>query len=746
MKRRADLLFRTENLGLSIQVDKLRRCSMDEAIKAQEKGENFCITGSIVELFPNIVVSSSAWNWKDSPLSYRQGLLLKDISGSHSHFLVWLFGHYAHDFELLNAKKGEYLTITNPFIEDSYSFTTNDESNDVPLHRHQLRVGYERDGLQHKKVCIHSKLPEENSRRVSNNMMVQQLELTINPQNTRQYTFLKDCLPTPPSKRYNAWGIVTKITRFPTPSKRGNKISAQVYIEDQHSPGSWGFTNYQFSILGDSVADFPPILLHSVLRIHHLSASFYQQELTFRVFDPRAVTVFAGKEGDPVQPLSTKPESELEFSQEDDAKVKEIRSWWSLAGRKRSAIDSNGMSQEMTQKLSDIKPGQFNLICKVLKVLPGDKGIVVTDGTAVSDTFLSWDEGNAVLHKDSEDDRKSLTIFNKVPNQSIKLEEGVFVHLFDVESVQVDEFFGEMKLVFSFEDNKVIELTKEYSSVKEIMRRLENKPVQRKENEVSDDTLNALLAPMESQTQTQSEPFVRVYPSNLEVIELESEEGTGQDADPGKSNHEENVVDADSENEALSQEFYTCPDNHDEIRMSPSPEREVNYVVSTNTDFPWITIQELEKDATDPAITSFRLRGYVSDVAKTKTLKSTLALVCAFCCKVASYDGRNLKCPDCQKERAIIFHLSLVIEEYLPQLMVRSGSPNLKLFLAGKHAENLLGVTAQEYASTPSVRKIVSTKLQGLLDKAVTLSVCRSADEGKHYGYQIVYSYFIADQ
>ena len=59
----------------------------------------------------------------------------------------------------------------------------------------------------------------------------------------------------------------------------------------------------------------------------------------------------------------------------------------------------------------------------------------------------------------------------------------------------------------------------------------------------------------------------------------------------------------------ISQDFFTCPNSpQDEQqtpfastsvsarnfeRLSPSPEKEINYVVTTNTDYPWTSIEEL---------------------------------------------------------------------------------------------------------------------------------------------------------
>ena len=40
--------------------------------------ENFFVVGEIIEICPFVYVDSDAWNCKDDPKSYRQGVKLKD--------------------------------------------------------------------------------------------------------------------------------------------------------------------------------------------------------------------------------------------------------------------------------------------------------------------------------------------------------------------------------------------------------------------------------------------------------------------------------------------------------------------------------------------------------------------------------------------------------------------------------------------------------------------------------------------
>ena len=88
----------------------------------------------------------------------------------------------------------------------------------------------------------------------------------------------------------------------------------------------------------------------------------------FRVYDPRAVTAFIG---DPIEPKSTKPSNEVEFSEDDKLKVQELRDWWKQKAKTvPGTVDSNGFSQELTQDLSKltVDTQNFNFVCKVVKV------------------------------------------------------------------------------------------------------------------------------------------------------------------------------------------------------------------------------------------------------------------------------------------------------------------------------------------------------------------------------------------
>lgn len=740
MVRRADLIFRTQRVEKSLQLSNLKWFNVEEAFEKRNGNVDFFVSGTIVKIHPLTVIESDGWNLKDDPMSYRLNLVLKDLSPNPSssgkdHFLFNLYGTYAKDFETLSAKEGEIVTVTNPNLVAKRSYLHKEEDGNFLLD-YELVVGLRK--LVHK-VCLHSELPivQVEKENATNGHLVEEIEMTVAPRskptnptrplvqksNGVQYTILKDCIP---GKRHNTWGIVTKITRFPTQTRKPSIFSATVFIEDPESRGSYGYSNYQFSILGHNPDEFPPIELHSIMRIHHCKTELFNGEPTFRVFEPNAVTVFKGAANDPIVPISTKKDGNVEVTASDVARIKEIRSWWSLEARKRAGVDPEGFSQQLTQDFSKLnKETVFDLTCKVLHVVSGGAAIIVTDGLVPAVEYQT-------VNNDFTKDPDQITIFVKPKLEETRKvsipKEGCFVHLREVYSVQVP---GGLKLMSCFYENQVQLLTKEISSVKEIVRRLENRQPKTTNDQyrVSDDTLNALLAPIESQTTSQgSHPYVTVFPSNMESLNLEQIEGSQQ-----TNNSDENT---------FSQQFFTCPEVRE--KLSPSPERDVEDVVKTDTNFAWTSIEELESDI-DENITYYRIHGYVRKTSHSnRSWKQSLCMVCPHCCNVRKYDANKIKCADCPNDRLVTFHFVLTLEEYMPDRALQTSSPpKLNLFLAGKHAEDLLKVTAEQYSSDAENRKKVTEIFQNLIDKPATFSISRASEMDKNYGYQIVYSYFV---
>ena len=178
------------------------------------------------------------------------------------------------------------------------------------------------------------------------------------------------------------------------------------------------------------------------------------------------------------------------------------------------------------------------------------------------------------------------------------------------------------KLTCQFLDTNVQILDERFGSVKDIKKRLGEMNANNQETEVSEDTLNALLAPIDSQEtlpsqQLQQQPLVSLYPSNLDdlILQPEGREDTSHQEALLSQQNQTSISD-----DGQSQVFFTCPEPHPELRMSPSSEKESNHVVGTNTNFPWTTIEELRSN-TDENSTSFRIQGYVRKVHTTSNFK-----------------------------------------------------------------------------------------------------------------------------
>ena len=142
-------------------------------------------------------------------------------------------------------------------------------------------------------------------------------------------------------------------------------------------------------------------------------------------------------------------------------------------------VDSNGFSQEMTQDLSKLtsETRVFNFICKVIQILDGGAAIVVTDGQKSNIPIENLGQPAADF---SSENNTEVTIFVK-PSEDINREvkipnENDFVEIKDVYCVPFDgKTGGSFKLLSHFYVDNITLLRKEYSCVKEISRRLENR-------------------------------------------------------------------------------------------------------------------------------------------------------------------------------------------------------------------------------------------------------------------------------
>ena len=135
------------------------------------------------------------------------------------------------------------------------------------------------------------------------------------------YTPLK-CCKINPRVLYNVWAVITKVRRRPSPTeKKLERIMAMVYVQDPTFAGSFGFPDYQFSIMGTRCEDFPPLSVGAVIRIHDMEAQHYLGESTGRVWNPAKVTVIEGGVGEPIKPLNADQwDDNFRFTESDVSK------------------------------------------------------------------------------------------------------------------------------------------------------------------------------------------------------------------------------------------------------------------------------------------------------------------------------------------------------------------------------------------------------------------------------------------
>ena len=751
MPRRADLVLRTKSLQDFLPLDHLKWLSLAEAV--EYNSEDFYVSGTIVKIFPIVLAKSNSWNYKENHLGIRKGMLVRDNAPNadkkRAQFSVMFYGTYAQDIDQLVPKEGEVLTVANP---TGFAPMLLQDDDDNYLQDYKVLVG-QRFKLD-SKVCFHSELPSVYLKKLAlqniqntDNLLVKKVTISprVNAPQQKQsnvvYDVLKDC--TDSKRKYNAFGVVSKISRDPLPTRSGRYMS-QVYIRDPESSGTFGFSDYQFSLLAADKEHIPSVVVNAILRIHGMKPEMYEGNLTFRVFDARSVTVFNGGVNDPIVPES-KQVKPMEFTEDERRRVVHLRKWWREESRRvaSGAKDSQGMTQDMIEESSTIQPNlPFDLFCQVIKVQP--TALTVTDGKKCA--------LNLLFHDDTfGSNRKELTIFitggNKIPN-SIKC--GQFLQIREIQCVSSTSD-GCYKLVCQFrphQDFKVLpETNRNIRELKKALLDEQNKNSQQIE-EITNDTLKdlfdsqisldiqsqpfannthrypanqdaSIIVPSSSSDESQSQPFVKAYPSNLDGVLIPASD------------------------DEQSQEFYTCPENYARERLSPSPDREEEpFAMTTNTNFPWTCIEELLKNE-DEKSNTFRVKGYVRQFVYGRDWKSNLVLLCTDCCTVTKYDRGKKQCQDCQcHDLSVIYHFQLILEEYRPMPLPRK-SPTIKLFLCGSHATRLLGMEAEEYTQTAMKRAQINQKLESLTDKLVVVSITRARDSSmKSYGYQIVNSYF----
>ena len=601
------------------------------------------------------------------------------------------------------------------------------------------------------------------------------------------YTALTDCQPSE-RKKYNVWAVITKVTRQPS-STKGVWLMAQVYIQDPEYQGSYGFPDFQFSLLGRDYDDFPPLAKGAVIRIHHMKVETYNGAATGRVFDPRGVVLIRGNPGDPIEPETRHPN--LKFTQEDRQMVVDLRAWWALEVRRRHIQASNGLSQTMTRKMQDItEETVFDLYCKVLGLVDG-KAILVTDGTACKLPLLS-----SSRRLNYEANRKEIVVFVSYGIMAVVKSDN-YVILKETKCVKTD--LGYKIVNESRGPAGYHVLPPRHAAIKEIQRTMD--PTTTGENDpyaITDHTIEALMANTESMdislnpsllhpanpvpvaTSTQktnmeedssSAPMVAIYPANADALIMESVESMEEEESPSMTtpapapaastppSSTQTVTSSlmlNEENEE-TQVYYTCqtqPQTPMDERCSPSPERESPPMIVTTSNFTWTSICELNDQDYNSAgnnVDRFRLNAYVKEIEPKLTLADLnnsdawtkcLCRLCKNCCIPSPFepddDDGSKKCQDCNMDLDTVYHFVITVVESRPGLIAHRTASE-KLYLTGVHAQKLIGVHPDTLKADPGLRLATLSKLYRCVGKPVSLSVIAMATGAKRI-YQIVNS------
>jgi hypothetical protein len=300
------------------------------------------------------------------------------------------------------------------------------------------------------------------------------------------YTNLNDCDQI--SKKYNVWGVITKVSREPSPTK-GTRLMAQVYIQDTEYQGSYGHSDYQFSILSSKLEEFPPLSVGAVIRIHHMQVQEWNGSKNGRVYDGRCVAVIPGKVNEPIIPKFTSLPSEFEFNEADEAKVQTLRLWWAEYKRQRDLeAETPGASEK---KICEVKQACFfDLRCKILRIFHTKMRerkvsvLRVTDGTnSVGHAVICVEEeaDDDVRFQCASDGQRYIDIFVKENSDWLQqIQEDSFVLFKRVECAE-EQLFDSDKTVrlsaFRFtisEGFSFLALPSNHSTLRELRRIIES--------------------------------------------------------------------------------------------------------------------------------------------------------------------------------------------------------------------------------------------------------------------------------
>ena len=108
-QRRADLTFRTTQIEKCLNIGNADWVAVGAAAAAIPPTTDFYVSGYLVKSWDLVNLGSDGGYSKTDPLSKRKMLMIMDghtdASKQSDHFLVYLFGVYAEDFENLNVSQ-----------------------------------------------------------------------------------------------------------------------------------------------------------------------------------------------------------------------------------------------------------------------------------------------------------------------------------------------------------------------------------------------------------------------------------------------------------------------------------------------------------------------------------------------------------------------------------------------------------------------------------------------------------------
>ena len=196
-----------------------------------------------------------------------------------------MFNAYAEELQQIQPSREEYVTIRNPKVTVTETFSIEKK---CFVEEYEVIVGY--NNLDHKldfesRIYVTKENPANiKSKEIVTSDLVSTIEMR--PKQTPQrdvikksytYTILKDCTEYFNNRnniKYNVWAVITKISKVPFQT-RGTKKMAQIYIQDPESDGTFGYKDYQLSLLADTFDEFPQLSIHSVVRVHNMAVQDY---------------------------------------------------------------------------------------------------------------------------------------------------------------------------------------------------------------------------------------------------------------------------------------------------------------------------------------------------------------------------------------------------------------------------------------------------------------------------------------